>query len=138
MQRFTFWATALAALVSMHQAHAGDLRVEVTGLRSTKGVLLVAVCTAETFTGRNCPHVAKAPATEGIVVVRDVPPGLWAVQAIHDEDGDGKLTRRGFVPDEGMAFSRDAPMRRGPPRFADAAVQLGERAVVRLSMRYLK
>lgn len=138
MHRFTFWTTAVAALVCAQTAQAGDLRVEVTGLRSSKGVLLVAVCTPETFTRRTCPHVATTPASDGVAIVPDVPPGLWAVQAIHDEDGNGKLTRRGFLPDEGVAFSRDAPMRMGPPRFADAAVELGERGFVRLVMRYFK
>ena len=130
--------TAVAGLLLAQSAEAGDLRVEVTGLRSSKGALLVAVCTPETFARRTCPHVATAPASAGGATVRNVPPGIWAVQAIHDEDGNGILTRRGVMPDEGMAFSRDAPMRMGPPRFADAAVELGEGGTVKMAMRYFK
>lgn len=119
-------------------AQAADLRVEVAGLRSTQGTLLVAVCTPQTFARRGCPHVAAAPASEGAATVPDIPPGTWAVQVIHDEDGNGTLTRRGFLPDEGMAFSRDAPMRMGPPRFADAAFALKGSGTVTVTMRYFR
>lgn len=138
MKLITIKALAFAAIVCTQAVQAGDLRVEVTGLRSSDGTILVAVCTPETFARRTCPHVATAPASEGVAIVRGVPVGVWAVQAVHDEDGNGKLTRRGFLPDEGMAFSRDAPMRRGPPRFADAAVELGGDGTVRVAMRYFK
>lgn len=128
----------LVALGVASAAQAADLRVEVKGLRSTQGNLLVAVCTPETFTRATCPYVATAPAADRMAVVRDIPPGIWAVQAIHDEDGNGTLTRTGFLPDEGVGFSRDAPIRFGPPRFADAAVELKQSGRVTLAMRYFK
>lgn len=130
--------SAVAGAVLAGTAQAADLRVEVTGLRSQQGTLLVAVCTPETFARRGCPHVATAPASKGAAIVRGVPPGLWAVQAIHDEDGNGTLTRRGLLPDEGIAFSRDAAMRMGPPRFADAAVALTGSGTIAVTMRYFK
>lgn len=70
--------------------------------------------------------------------MRGIPPGVWAVQVIHGEDGNGTLTRRGFRPDEGVGFSRDAPMFMGPPRFADAALELTRSGRITLSMRYFK
>lgn len=134
---YALMAAVTAALVA-GAASAADLRVEVTGLRSARGMLLVAVCTPQTFTRAVCPHVATAPASDGAAIVRGIAPGIWAVQAIHDEDGNGTLTRRGFLPDEGVGFSRDAPMRLGPPRFADAAVELKSSGMVVLTMRYFK
>ena len=64
-----------------------------------------------------------------------------AVYAYANEDAafwEGELDRDLFGrPEEGMAFSRDAPMRRGPPRFADAAVEIGAaREAITLTMRY--
>jgi uncharacterized protein (DUF2141 family) len=127
------------ALLLSAPLSAADVTVEVRGLRSQNGDVLVAVCTAASFLGRDCPYAGSAPAAEGTVVVPGVPEGVYAVQAIHDENGNGELDRSGLLPDEGMGFSRDAPMRRGPPRFGDAAFELsapGARIV--LTMRYFK
>ena len=119
-------------------ARADTVRVEVAGLRSDRGVVRAAVCAEDEFTAATCAHAASARADGTAVVVEDVPPGTWAVQVFHDEDGDGELDRRGFRPSEGMGFSRDARMRFGPPRFRDAAFALDGDATVRLTMRYFQ
>ena len=126
----------LAAPVS-----AERVRVEVAGLRSDAGLLRAAVCSRDEFLQPDCSHSGASPAGEGAVTIDGVPGGEWAVQVFHDEDSDGDLDRRGRRPLEGMGFSRDARMRFGPPRFADAAFALqggpGD-AVVRLTMRYFQ
>lgn len=125
---------ALAAPVG-----AADLRVEVAGLRNGEGTVLVTVCGAEDFLQPICPYVGSAPAADGVVTVPGVPAGTWAVQAVHDENDNRDLDRPGLVPTEGLGFSRDAPILRGPPRFEDAAFEMGEAgAVVRLTMRYFQ
>jgi uncharacterized protein (DUF2141 family) len=114
--------------------------VRVEGLRSTQGSVLVALCSRDEFLGASCGHLARAEARSGAaeVTFAGVAPGLYAVQAIHDENDDGELDRDLLgLPREGMAFSRDAPMRRGPPRFADAAVAIGPAGeAITISMRY--
>ena len=72
------------------------------------------------------------------MTIQGVPDGVYAVQAFHDEDSDGDLDRRGFRPDEGLAFSNDARMRRGPPRFRDAAVRVAGDGRITLQMRYFQ
>lgn len=114
---------------------AADVVVEVSNLRSRAGVVRVAICPQDSFTRPDCPYTGTAPAGEA-VVIRGVPEGVYAVQAFHDEDNDGELDRRGLRPAEGLGFSRDAPMRMGPPRFADAAVQINGSGRLTLSMRY--
>lgn len=119
-------------------AVAGDLTVRLDGLRSGAGQVLVAVCGAATFTRRDCAIKGSAPAGEA-VVLRDVPPGDYAVQAVHDENANGDLDRGLFLPTEGIGFSRDAPMRRGPPTFADAAIRVGpDGGTISLTMRYFR
>jgi uncharacterized protein (DUF2141 family) len=57
---------------------------------------------------------------------RSVKPGLYAIAAIHDENGNGKLDRPALgPPTEGWGTSRDAKpgFMRGP-RFDDAAVRI--------------
>lgn len=118
------------------QAAAGDISVDVTNLRSTQGDIRVAICPRDTFTKPTCAHRGSAPASAGRVVVRGVPAGTYAVQAFHDENGDGDLNRRGFRVSEGLAFSNDARIRFGPPRFGDAAIEVTGDAALTLNMRY--
>lgn len=134
--RLTTFAVAL--LAGAAPGVAGDLTVTVDALRSSDGLIRVAVCPEATFTKPGCPHVAAAPAGQGRVTVRGIPDGIYAVQVFHDEDSDGQLDRNGFWPVEGLGFSNDAPMRMGPPRFRDAAVRLRGDGTVRLSMRYFR
>jgi uncharacterized protein (DUF2141 family) len=131
-------ATAMA-LLGGAPALAAELRVEVGGLRNAAGTVYVAVCSEDEFLQPACTHFGSAPAGTGVVTVADVPPGTYAVQVVHDENDNRTLDRPGFLPTEGMGFSRDAPMRFGPPRWADAAFELAEPgATVRLTMRYFQ
>ncbi len=119
-----------ALLVLLSQAaHAQSvLDVTVTGIRSAKGTVLVAVCDTATFLQETCRYKGRAPAAVGSVVVRiaGVPPGVYAAQAYADENDNGKIDRNFFgIPTEGLGFSNDAKMRFGPPSFADAAFTLG-------------
>ncbi|MGI4977170.1 MAG: DUF2141 domain-containing protein [Janthinobacterium lividum] len=116
------------------------VQVTVTNVRSARGHVRVAVCPRAAFLQPSCAWHAVAPAHAGsvVVVVPGVPPGVYAVQAYLDENDDGKINRSLLgIPEEGIGFSRDAPMRFGPPSFDDAAVQVGaDGAAVSLRLRY--
>ena len=128
----------MAAVMLAGGAQAYTIRVEVEGLRSDDGVVRAAVCSRDEFLSAHCSHGSAAEAEDGAITIDDVPDGRWAVQVFHDEDGDGELDTQGRRPLEGMGFSRDARMRFGPPRFRDAAFDLGGDATVRLTMRYFQ
>jgi uncharacterized protein (DUF2141 family) len=134
------WTALAVSLIGAGGAAADEVTVRVENLRSGSGSVLVAICTVDAFLGRQCQHQARAKARAGSAMVRlgDVPPGSYAVQAIHDENDNRELDRNMLgLPREGIGFSRDAPMRNGPPRFSDAAVEIGERgASLTLHMRY--
>ena len=136
MRLATMTITAVLASLAGGAAGAADLTVEVAGLRSTAGLVRVAVCPEATFTKPQCPHVAVVPAGRRTATVTGIPPGTYAVQVFHDEDGDGELDRRAFWPIEGLGFSRDAPMRMGPPKFGDAALRINGNGTIRVTMRY--
>lgn len=137
-------ATTLAAVAALGLAGAAaaqaDVRVQVSNVRSGDGRVLVALCGPATFLGRRCEATGSAAARRGVteVVLPDVPPGVYAAQAVHDENGNADLDRNRFgLPLEGLGFSRDAPLRLGPPRFGDAAVEVPSRGgVLRFAMRY--
>jgi uncharacterized protein (DUF2141 family) len=119
---------ALALLLWTHPAHAADLEVTVTNIRSAAGHILVAVCDQATFLQPTCRYKGRAPAAIGSVTIRiaGIPPGIYAAQAYGDENDNGKIDRNFLgIPTEGIGFSRDAAMRFGPPSFADAAFTLG-------------
>jgi uncharacterized protein (DUF2141 family) len=130
---------ALLGLGAAEAACAADLTIQVNGLRNSNGTVYAAVCTEEQFLDPTCTWFGSGPASTGVVTVAGVPPGTYAVQVVHDENDNQTLDRPGFLPTEGMGFSRDAPMRFGPPRWDDAKFDLAEPgASVPLTMRYFQ
>ena len=139
MTRTLLAATAAAALgglagpVATPAALAADLQIEVHGVRSDAGRLFVAV---------HAPHEGgKFPdeggmyaglnqqAREGAIrfVFRDLPAGRYAVNAFHDENGNGELDTNVLgIPKEGYGFANDPPANFGPPSFEEAAVTVGD------------
>ncbi len=117
----------------------------VTGLRSAKGQVLACLTTQP----RAFPNCTKDPAAHKLTVpvvaggtVRldfgPVAPGRYAISMIHDENGNGKADMALFMPKEGFGFSRDAPVRFGPPSFNSAAFMVAEDAVQHsVRMRYM-
>jgi uncharacterized protein (DUF2141 family) len=99
------------------------LRVLVTEVTSTRGHVRIDVCTRTEFL-KDCHVSSAAPATLGttVVLVRDLPPGVYAIQAYHDRN-DNQSVDRDFLgfPTEAVGFSNDAPIRFKPPSFKDAA-----------------
>lgn len=131
----------LLALGVPSASGAATLVVELTGVENDRGLVRVAVCTPETFTTKHCPFVSAAPAHAGTVTVsvEGIPPGRYAVQSYHDEDGNGRVRRGLFgIPAEAIGFSRDAPVRLGAPRFEDAAIDITEPSTTtRLRLRHV-
>tara|TARA_B100001750_G_scaffold223518_1_gene213825 strand:- start:391 stop:861 length:471 start_codon:yes stop_codon:yes gene_type:complete len=83
---------------------------------------------------------AAAAARRGQVacVFRDVPPGTYAMAALHDADNDHEMDKSLIgLPQEGYAISRDEHNALSRPDFDDASVQHdGGRLVTRSRMRY--
>ena len=116
------------------------LQVTVTNVRSERGHVRVAVCPKASFLQASCAWHGVVPARVGsvVVTVEGLPPGVYAVQSFQDENDDGVINRSLLgIPKEGIGFSRDAPMRFGPPSFDDAAIRVGEAGgAVSLRLRY--
>jgi uncharacterized protein (DUF2141 family) len=112
----------LVLLLAPLPALAADLQIAVTGVHNAKGVVHVDICTPETFL-KDCAWSGKAPARAGttIVTITGLPPGRYAAQGFHDENGNGKVDRGLFgIPKEGVGFSNDAPIRLAPPKLSEA------------------
>ena len=131
-------ATAAAGLVCLSglaaaPALAAELVIEVRGVRSDAGRLYVAVHTPRK--GEKFPYsdgmfagtYQRAHAGDMRFVLRDLPPGRYAVNAFHDENGNGELDANVLgIPAEGYGFANDPPTSFGPPEFEEAAVTVGD------------
>ena len=137
--------TALAAtpLHSATSEPADSLTATVTGLRSAKGQV-IACLTGRAQGFPRCDRdldaiAARAGAASQVELdFGRVPPGRYAISLFHDENGNGKLDTRLGIPREGYGFSRDAPVRLGPPSFRAAAFPVersGQHQTIR--MRYI-
>ena len=124
-------AAGLAAVAPAPPAAAAIVEVAVTGVADARGHVRVELCTRDTFLTEACPYQGAAPAKVGATVVRiaEVPPGLYAAQAFHDETDQGVVHQNLLgVPRERVGFSNDAPLRVRGPRFKDAAFLVGDEA----------
>lgn len=118
----------------------GTLTIRVTNLRSAKGRVHVDLCPQANFLKDGCPFAASAPAQVPVtvVIVKGVPPGRYAAQLFHDENGNDKLDRGLFgIPKEGFGFSRDAPIHMSPPKWSDTEFSVaGGAQALQIRMRY--
>ena len=89
-------------------AHATDVEVHVHGVSSAAGQVRALVFGAANWLSDDPSYRVVVPAHPGevVVVVREVPPGVWGVVGHHDADGDGDVTRNFIgLPVEGIGFS---------------------------------
>ncbi len=137
---------ALALGAGAPAPEAGStITVTVTNLRNADGVVLACMTTSDKSFPK-CRGVqgvksAKVAAHEGTLTLTftGVKPGRYAIALLHDENANGKADRAlGMMPKEGFGFSRDAPVRMGPPSFKDAVFDMaGEDRAMTIKMRYM-
>ncbi len=112
-------SSGTAALTTLH--------IEISGVRSSKGHVLIAVFkSADGFPDKREKAILtkRIPSKIGAVAVElpNLPAGSYAFAVIHDENDNLKLDT-GFlgIPKEGFCFSRQAMGSFGPPGFKDAS-----------------
>ena len=110
---------ALAALVSSvaGSALAADVNVAVTGVEARGGQMLVSLQSREQFMKPMGAAGTFAPAAAGTMalVIKDVPPGDYAVMIMHDEDSSWSMAMKpDGRPAEGSVMSGKPPAGRAP------------------------
>ena len=120
---------------------AGSITFEIGNVRNARGKVLVAVCPQGKFLKEDCAYNGEVPARPGTVsvVVHNVPPGDYAAQAFHDENGNEQVDQNFIgIPKEGVGFSRDARITFGPPKWSSAHfIHQGQPSVMRIRLRYM-
>jgi len=129
MRRHTLLAL-FAGLGLASAASAADLSIELAGVRSEAGNLMIAVFdSADTFQKDGQEAAAfrvRARARAQRIVLVGLPAGSYAIAVFHDENGNEKLdTNMVGIPTEGNGFSNGAVGNFGPPKFDAAKLVLG-------------
>ena len=116
------------------------LTVDVAGVRNARGRVRIDVCPQAKFLDDGCPWHTSVPARAGTttLVIEDLPPGDYAIQAFHDANNNDEMDRGLFgIPKEGFGFSRDAKIVLTPPKWKDAVFSHGPTAQKQvLHLRY--
>lgn len=115
------------------QVVAADLTVRIENIRSADGhILLLAADSDAAWNGADKPAAShRVPAdADGIeIVLGDLEPGRYAIQVMHDANGNGKLDSNVVgMPIEGYGFSNNPQLMR-KATFEEAAFDLPEAGI---------
>lgn len=136
------FATLALAMLAGGAPEPASLHLKIEGLRSSKGS--VRLCIWRDGDGfpdckKNAHVVAEVvPAAPTVELdIGALEPGTYGVSAIHDENDNHKLDKN-FVglPTEGVAFSNDAKISFGPPKFEKVRFNVEGAASHSMRMRY--
>jgi uncharacterized protein (DUF2141 family) len=104
-----------------------SIKIAVTGVASNEGYILVALYDQAGWRGAALDRTRAVAKSGTTTVSLEAPvPGTYGIKLFHDVNGNGKMdTNLAGFPTEPVGFSNDAPVRFGPPQFADAAFEVG-------------
>jgi uncharacterized protein (DUF2141 family) len=124
-----FAATVLLAFAN--GVHAADLAVTVENIQDGSGQVLVGLFDSAAAFPKHAQRGQKIPASQrdakGSVRLNftGLPEGTYVVSAIHDKDGNGKLTTNLVgMPTEPYGFTGQGSGSFGPPAFKDVSFNL--------------
>lgn len=104
------------------------LAIEMTNLDSDEGQIMIAIYrTKDSWLNKPFKNqLTKIENGRAQVVFEDLPYGIYAASAVHDQDMNGEL-KLGMlgIPSEPYASSRGAKGMFGPPKWEDAKFNLG-------------
>lgn len=116
--------------------------VSITGLRSTKGQILVCL----TANPKAFPDCSKDKASVRLAVKAtnagdfNIPApadGTYAVAVVHDENSNNKMDMALFMPKEGFGFSRNPAIGMGAPKFKSASFAVAGDTHQSIKMKYM-
>ena len=120
----------LIVLIISSKLIAADLEVTVEGLRTSKGILRLAIFDnpIEFPRGVEVRSLNVKPTSGNTVALfKGMKPGIYALAIHHDENVNNEMDTNFIgLPKEGFGFSNNAKIFFGPPRFTEASFSLGE------------
>jgi uncharacterized protein (DUF2141 family) len=126
-----------AILSASAQKETFNLTINIAGLNSDKGSLLVGVySTKENFLKKPFKSdVIKIINKKSMVIFKDIPKGAYAVSFVHDENDNKKMDTNFIgIPKEDFGCSNNATGFMGPPKYEDAKFQLTENKTINIKI----
>jgi uncharacterized protein (DUF2141 family) len=126
-----------AILSTSAQEETFNLTINIAGLSSDKGSLLVGVYnTKESFLKKPFESdIIKIINKKSIITFKNIPKGAYAVSFIHDENDNKKLDTNFIgIPKEDFGCSNNAQGFMGPPKYEDAKFQLRENKTINIKI----
>lgn len=118
------------------------VEVQITGLRNTKGQILVCLtanpkafpdCSKDKASVRMAVKAANASAFTIVAPTN----GTYAIAVVHDENSNNKMDTTIFLPKEGFGFSRNPTITVGPPSFKSASFVVDGDMHQTIQMKYM-
>ncbi|HOA48917.1 MAG TPA: DUF2141 domain-containing protein [Novosphingobium sp.] len=139
---FALTAVLCSSTLPAETPAPSSLEIVVTGAKSNKGLIRVAVCPAQAGfpdCGSKAVRTVSVPLSAGgaRVVLGGLAPGNYAVSLFHDANANGKLDTFAGIPREGYGFSRNPPFRPRAPRFDEAEIAVSGETRAAIGLRYI-
>ena len=133
---------ARKGLADTPAAGLASLDVTITGIKTDKGVIRLALC----------PPQAGFPDCKSLVVrtaaltiaggtartrLTGLAPANYAVSVFHDANANAKLDTFAGIPKEGYGFSRNPSFKPRAPKFSEAEITVSGAASTNITLRYI-
>ncbi|MEP1087668.1 DUF2141 domain-containing protein [Algoriphagus sp.] len=120
---------------------SSKLEINIVGLESNSGKVLVLVFNESTGFPEDDSKAYKFlelsisnKTAKGSIT--DIPAGTYAISALHDEDGDGKMKKNGVgFPTESFGFSNDPSILFSAPSFEKCSFTVKEGTPKQISIK---
>lgn len=144
--------TVLTALIAFGVAHKSladtpavglaSLDVTITGIKTDKGVIRLALCPPQAgFPDCKSRVVRSAALTiaggTARTTLTGLAPGSYAVSVFHDANTNAKLDTFAGIPKEGYGFSRNPSFKPRAPKFSEAEISVSGAASTKITLRYI-
>jgi uncharacterized protein (DUF2141 family) len=122
---------------------AQDIPVKITGIRSTKGNIVINVFKDQASYDKEVPYKLftfdKKSIPQGMMTVNlSLEPGIYGVTLLDDENGNGKIDKSFIgVPKEGFGFSNFFMTKMKKPSFDDFKVDLKTQPKIEIRVNYM-
>lgn len=122
----------------------GDLKIELVGLRNTKGNIVLALFSDS----QGYPDKPEAAVRSEVftvtdvsmtITISDIPYGNYAVTIFHDENADSELnTNLLGIPQEGIGFSGNPKIWKGVPKYEKSQFNFSpDQEKITIKVKYL-
>lgn len=128
-------------LCAIHHSKAQEekfnLTVNIAGLNSNDGNLLVGVYNKEEFFLKKPfqSNIVKVKNNQSLVIFKNLPKGIYAVSFVHDANDNKKMDTNFIgIPKEDYGCSNNAKGILGPPKYEDAQFILDENKTIQIKI----